>query len=178
MEEEILTTPQDGTNPEPEIEVEEPIVDIEEEDVETLKQKLADAEEAKRQLTARAKKVEAENKALKGTKAEPTPPVISKQPVLSEDAIDERLLKSQGMSDELLEELKALAKVRGKSLLDTQSDPIFKTIKEAKEAEAKSQKAKLGASRGSGSVKKEKTFNTKGLTPEEHKQLWLESEGR
>jgi hypothetical protein len=54
------------------------------------------------------------------------------------------------MSDELLGELVALSKVRGKSLLDTQSDPIFIALKDAKDAEAKKAKANLGASKGSG----------------------------
>ena len=82
------------------------------------------------------------------------------------------------MSDELLTELVALSKVRGKSLLDTQSDPLFIALKESKEAEAKSAKAKLGASKGSGSVKTEKGFDTPGLTEEEHKEMWKKSQGR
>ena len=62
--------------------------------------------------------------------------------------------------------------MRGKSLLDTVSDPLFIALKESKEADAKSAKAKLGVSRGSGTVKTEKSFDTPGLSEEEHKELW------
>ncbi len=82
------------------------------------------------------------------------------------------------MSDELLTELVALSKVRGKSLLDTINDPLFVALKSQKEEESKSAKAKLGASKGSGSAKVGKDFNTPDLSPEEHKELWNKSQGR
>jgi len=121
------------------------------------------------QVLARAKKAEA---LLKNK------PKESINNVLSEETIEEKILLSQGLSSELIDELKALSKVRGKSLLATTTDPIFVAIKEAKEKEVKEQKARLGASKGSGSVKKEKSFTTPGLTPEEHKEMWKSSQGR
>jgi hypothetical protein len=148
-----------------------------EETVESLRAKLEEANaqlekeaEARRQLTARAKSAEA--------KAKPAEVPQQINSTLDETTIEKKILKSQGMSDELLNELVALSKVRGKSLLDTQSDPIFIALKELKEKEEKSAKANLGASRGSGSVKKGKDFNTPDLTPEEHKELWRQSQGR
>jgi len=150
----------------------------EEETVESLKAKLAEKDaqlekeaEARRQLTARAKTAEA-----KAVKPIEKPQQINNGIDLA--TMEKTILKSQGMSDELLSELVALSKVRGKSLLDTQSDPIFIALKESKEKEEKSAKANLGASKGSGSVKKGKDFNTPNLTPEEHKEMWKQSQGR
>lgn len=82
------------------------------------------------------------------------------------------------MSDTLLETLKKVAKATGKSILDTQNDEIFIAMKEKAEANEKSAKASVGASRGSGKVTKGKDFSTPGLTPEEHKELWLKEQGR
>lgn len=140
------------------------------EDVEALKVKLAEALEAKRQLTARAKDAEAKLK----NKADATQPLNNS---LSAEDVEVRILKAQGMKQELIDELKVVAKARGKGILDTQSDPIFVAIKEQHEAQEKSQKAKLPASRGSSSVKAEKTFNTRGISDEDHKALWREKNG-
>ncbi|MDI9761237.1 hypothetical protein, partial [Acinetobacter baumannii] len=64
--------------------------------------------------------------------------------------------------------MKALAKVRGKSILEIQNDPILKAMKEAKEQEEKAKATRLPASRGSAPVKKEKSFSTSGQSDEEH----------
>ena len=144
------------------------------EDVDAIKQQLAEAEEAKRQLTARAHKAEAELKARKAEAPQPN----SVNNGLDSDAVDVKILQSQGMSEDLITELKALAKVRGTSILATQLDPIFVAMKKEKDAEEKSKKASLPASRGSGSPSVKKGFNTPGLTKEEHKELWLAKQGR
>lgn len=157
---------------EPEIVLEETPV---EETVESLTAKLNEANaglvreaEARRQLTARAKAAEA--------KAKPAEPHVTNQ--IDNEMIERTVLKSQGMSDEILSELVALSKVRGKSLLDTQSDPIFIALKESREAEVKKSKANLGASKGSGSVKVQKNFNTPDLSEAEHKEMWRNSQGK
>ena len=148
-----------------------------EETVESLKAKLDEANaklekeaEARRQLTARAKTAEAN--AVKPIEK----PQLNNGIDLA--TMEKTILKSQGMSDDLLGELVALSKVRGKSLLDTQSDPIFIALKDAKDAEAKKAKANLGASKGSGTVKTTKGFDTPGLSAEEHKEMWKQSQGR
>lgn len=138
---------------------------VDSEEVQTLKQQLAEAEEAKRQLTARAKSAEAKLK----EKAET--PLTSG---LSKEEAELIILSSQGYTQEQLEELKALARARGKGLIETQSDPVFARMKEVWEQQAKEEKSKLGASRGSSTVKKEKDFNSPGLTDEEHKAMWKE----
>src|SRR3990167_9113427 len=154
---------------EPEIVLDETPV---EETVESLKAQLEEKNlqlarevEARRQLTARAKGAEAKAKVIV-----PVVPHVTNE--IDNELIERTVLKSQGMSDEILGELVALSKVRGKSLLDTQSDPIFIALKESREAEAKSAKAKLGASKGSGSVKVQKNFNTPDLSEAEHKEMW------
>jgi len=125
-----VAQPEVGQEPELEINLEEAPV---EETVESLKAQLAEKDallakeaEARRQLTARAKAAEAVK-----------PPAVKPQLSngIDEAMIESKILKSQGMSDELLNELVALSKVRGKSLLDTQSDPLFIALKESKEAE-------------------------------------------
>jgi hypothetical protein len=147
-----------------------------EETVESLKEKLAKEQEARRQLTARAKAAEDKLKASAPAPVKVVPPTLNNGIDLA--TMEKTILKSQGMSDDLLEELVALSKVRGKGLLDTQSDPIFIALKEAKESEAKKAKANLGSSKGSGTVKKEKSFDTPGLSEEEHKEMWKQSQGR
>lgn len=136
------------------------------EDVDALKVELAKAKEAQAQILARAKKAEAE---LKSAKSQASPQLTNTP---TDEAIQTQILMAQGLSEELLSELKAVASVRKVSLIQAQSDPIFMAIKERKEAEAKSVKANLGASKGSRQEKKEKTFTTEGLSPEEHKAMW------
>lgn len=167
-------TPQEGTNPEVEVETTESTTA--EETVETVEETPTPetktySETEFKQVWARAKKAE---DALKKATADGS---ITKE-ALTEEQIELKILKSQGLSDDLLQELRAVAKARGKSLLDTTSDPIFVAIKNEKEAEGKAQKAKLGASKGSGTVKKEKSVSSPGLTDAEHKELWRQQLGR
>lgn len=93
---------------------------------------------------------------------------------LTEQEIEAKILLAKGIDSQLLEEMKALAAVRGKSLLQMENDPIILAMKEAKEAEAKAKAAKLGASRGSTSVKAQKTTTTPNLSDEDHKAMWRE----
>lgn len=171
----------EAITPDDEQDVEENLDDTE--DVEALKEQLEREREARRQLTARAKKTEAELKSLKVSQA---PKTESQSPTqlkntnnaLTEDDIDARVLRLQGMSEEMLTKLKTVAKATGKTLIEAQSDDIFIAIKEKVEAEEKAAKAKLGASKGSGTVKKGKDFSSPGLSDEEHKALWREKNGR
>ena len=57
------------------------------------------------------------------------------------------------------------------SPLKALNDPIFVAVKEKFEREIKQESASLGASKGAGSVKAQKTFATPGLSAEEHKKL-------
>lgn len=123
-----------------------------------------------KKLYERAKKAEAEAKALRGSA--PVPP----SPVSPQLNVEETVLLANGMPEELLTKLKAVAKVNGiSSLLKAQADPIFVAVKEKYDQDKKSKDASLGASRGSGSVKAQKSFTSPGLTREEHRKMVIES---
>jgi hypothetical protein len=119
-----------------------------------------------KKLFERAKKAEDTVKALRSNPAS-NPSQVS--PQLS---VEETVLLANGMPEELVTELKSVAKVRGiNSLLKAQSDPIFVAVKEKFEKDKKQKDASLSASRGSGGAQQAKTFSTPGLTREEHRKM-------
>lgn len=146
-------------------------IDNDTDDVEALKEALEREKIAKQQILARAKKAEA---LLKENKDKPS---LNNNVLTSED-VETKILKAQGLPDDEINYLKKLAKLNETSIIEAQSDEIFKSFKANKEATEKQANAKLGASRGSGSVKKEKTFATKGLSDQDHKEMWRQSQGR
>lgn len=169
----------EATTPDEELELEDNLDDTE--DVEALKEKLEKANTFARQSLARAKKAEAALKdkpvqANSETVAKPTQ--VNNSNTLTPDDIDARVLRLQGMPEPILEALKKVAKINGQTLMEAQSDEVFVAMKAKIEEQDKSEKAKLGASRGTGSVKKAKTFNTSGLSDAEHKEMWLQAQGR
>lgn len=138
--EETVETPADST----EETLETPAVDVEQ------------LQATNKKLFERAKKAEADLKALKGTAQQASPNV------------EETVLLATGMPEALLSELKAVAAVRKVSLLKAQADPIFVAVKEKFEKDQKREDASLPASRGAGAVKPKKDFTVPGLTREEH----------
>jgi len=139
------------------------------EDISSLREQLEREKTARQQLTARAKKAEDE---LKGIRQKATQTISNQN--LSQDDIAATVLRAQGMDIDLLNELKALSKVRNKPLLEVQDDPIFIALKKNKEDERREKKAQLGASRSSGQVKKAETITTPGLSKDKHIELWRE----
>jgi len=128
-----------------------------------------------KQVLARAKNAEAK------LKSNPKPAEANQNTQNSPaslETIEETILKAQGESQEMIDQLKKIAQVTGKTLIDARQDPYFIALKKAKEDEVKSAKAKLPASRGSGTAKQEKSFNTPGLTEAEFKDLWREKMGK
>lgn len=145
------------------------------EDVEDLKLKLEEAREANRKINARAKIAEAklkekESQPTQTTEQKATQPISN--PVLTAEDVEVRILKAQGVSNDEIVYLKKLAAVNGTSIIEAQSDELFSAFKSKKEEQEKSEKSKLGASRGSSSVKREKDYSTPGLSDEEHKEIW------
>ena len=145
------------------------------EDVEDLKLKLEEAREANRKINARAKIAEAklkekESQPTQTTEQKATQPISN--PVLTAEDVEVRNLKAQGVSNDEIVYLKKLAAVNGTSIIEAQSDELFSAFKSKKEEQEKSEKSKLGASRGSSSVKREKDYSTPGLSDEEHKEIW------
>lgn len=136
----------------PAIPTDEDILDIPVVDV-------AKIQETNKKLYARLKEAEAK---LKAKESQPVSNV-SPQP-----NVEETVLLANGMAEELVNELKVIAKVRGTTLLKAQNDPIFVAVKEKFEKDLRQKQANLGASRGSGQVKPKKDITTPGLTREEH----------
>lgn len=162
-EEDVIVETTNDTVPEI---VETPADTSEETDV-TIEVDAEQLQATNKKLYERAKKAEAELKALRGSTGAPAKSV---SPQLG---VEEAVLLANGMSEELLGELKAVAKVRGTSLIKAQADPIFVAVKEKFEKDKKQKDASLPASRGASAVKAAKTANTPGLTREEHKALAL-----
>lgn len=119
-----------------------------------------------KKLYERAKKAEADLKALKGTKPPQATPQLD---------VEETVLLATGLPEELLGELKAIAQVRKTSLIKAQNDPIFIAVKEQFEKDKKKEDASLPAARGSGAVKPKKDTTTPGLSREEHMKLAREA---
>lgn len=127
---------------------------------------------------ARAKKAEAlliQRKKQEKKQIKPAPKLQTN--TLTEEAVEIKILKSQGKTEDEITQLRKIAKVNETSIFDALSDPYFVAWKEAHEKEAKANKAKLPSSKGSSSVRQSKDFTTRDLTDEEHKELWKQRQG-
>ena len=116
------------------------------------------------------------NRRLLKKSAKTEKPMVTKpkapQTASPEPTVEETVLLANGMPEELVTELKVVAKARGlKSLIKAQTDPIFVAVKEKFEKDKKRKDASLGASRGAGGVKPQKNFHTPGLSRDEHKKM-------
>ena len=136
--------------------------DSEQEDTVALQEKLDKAEQAKSQLTARAKKAEEELKALKAN-----PPINNPDPQLS----DELKLIARGLSDEEIDKAKVIAKGSGVALQEAIKDPLFLSYQATLKEQARKEKAKLGASKGSGESQDD-TLIKPEMTREEHEKAF------
>jgi len=137
-----------------------------------------ESEEEKIDWEARAKKAEALLVQRKKQEKKQVRPVQTAQTnTLTEEAVEIKILKAQGVTEDQISQLKKIARVNETSVIDAQSDPYFVAWKEAREQEAKANKAKLPAARGSSSVSKAKNFNSPELTEAEHKELWKQRQG-
>lgn len=145
------------------------------EDVESLREMLERERVARQQITARAKKAEAELKTYKAPVQKPVQAQTTNN--LTSEDIEAKILKAQNVSDEEITYLRKLAAFNGVSLLDAQNDDMFVAFKSKREQELKSERAKLGVSSRSGQHKQEKTFNSVGLSDADHKAKWREMNG-
>jgi len=118
----------------------------------------------------------AENQRIRAEKAEAKAKAVRtsapKEEKQDTPDVDERILRANGMPDELLKELKAIANARGIDLISAQNDKLFKLAKEDFEREAKQKEASLGSSKGSGNSQAKKSISSPGLSKEEHKAMW------
>ena len=142
---------------------------VEQEDTEAIKASLANALKAKAELTARAKKAEEELKTLKAKPQESK----TNDPQLSE----ELKLIARGLTDEAIEQAKVIAKGKGIPLTEAIKDPLFAIYQKDAEDKAKKEKAKLGASKGSGESEEESEVKP-GMTREEHEKVFQKAMGK
>jgi hypothetical protein len=94
------------------------------------------------------------------------------------NSVEETVLRAQGVEDGDIAHLKKVAAILGTSLIEARKDELFTIWKEGEERKLASQRAMLGASKGAGSKSREITFNTPGLTAEQHKELWKQRQGK
>ncbi len=92
--------------------------------------------------------------------------------------VEALVLQAQGMSDELLAQLKDVAAVRKVSLINAQKDPLFVAVKENFEKAEKTKAASLSASRGSSSPKPKVGLSTPELSRDEHRKLAMDKIGQ
>jgi hypothetical protein len=128
---------------------------------------VAKLQEANKKLYARAKKAEELLKANKPqVKAQPKEQITKTNDVLTRE---EAILIAQGYDEVALAKIKAVSKGNGCSLLDATKDEMFVLWKDKQDAETKKAKSSIGASRGSGSARAEKSISD--MTEEEHRAL-------
>ena len=139
----------------------------EQEDTMALQEKLDSALKAKSELTARAKKAEEELKVIKAN------PPLKNDPQLSE----ELKLIARGLSDEEIEKAKVIAKGAGITLPEAIKDPLFLSYQATLKEEERKEKAKLGASKGSGESQDE-TLIKPGMSREEHQEAFKKVMGQ
>lgn len=115
---------------------------------------------------------------LKKEKAKGQRSDLSTPDTPQENAIQEQVLKAQGMSEELINVLKTVSEEQGIDLITAQKDDYFLYRKEKMEQEARDKEAALGASKGSGGGKARKDFSTTNLSADEHREMWKKAMGR
>jgi len=151
--------------------VETPATEATDDTLETPEVDVEQLQATNKRLFERAKKAEAELKASKAnsnTPAKTTSPASSIEETVILDKWAERGVPNAEM---LMEQLKKVASLNGISILKAQTDTLFVAVKEKFEKEQKQKDSFLPVSRGSGAVKAKKSFNTPGLSRDEHKKM-------
>jgi len=141
-----------------------------EQETEKTDEEKAKLAELNKKLFERAKKAESELKALKARGD--TQKTINNSPV---ELAEELKLIAKGLSDEEIEQAKIIAKGTGTTLNEALKTPLFTSFQNDLKEKQRKEKAKLGASRGSGQTETDKGFRS-GMTREEHMALWKETQ--
>lgn len=131
------------------------------EDTVDLAEELERQRKANAQINARAKKAEQELRDLKAN------PPLKQDSQLS----DELKLIARGLSDEEIDKAKVVAKGLGISLPDAIKDPLFLSYQATLKEKERKEKAKLGASKGSGESQ-DTTLIKQDMTREEHMEAF------
>lgn len=156
----------------PEIEQEEQIDTVEEVEVtEDTEDDSTEVELAKAQAEAAKWRriAQKNNKPENKTPANDSKPQnINNTPV---DISEELRLIAKGLSDEEITKLKVIAKGNDSTLSEALKDDMFIAFQSNIKEQERKEKAKLGASKGSGGGETKNGFRP-GLTREEHMALW------
>lgn len=91
---------------------------------------------------------------------------------------DELKLIARGLSDEEIEQAKVVAKGMGKTLQEAIKEPLFLTYQADLKEKERKEKAKLGASKGSGETEEEITGLQSGSSREEHEKAFKKLVGK
>lgn len=91
---------------------------------------------------------------------------------------DDILVITTLQDKELINTAREIARLKGVSLTEAVDSTMFRLAKAEREETVRQEKVQMEASKGSGNRGKRKTLQTPGLTPEEHKALWREKNGR
>jgi hypothetical protein len=141
---------------------------------EQLKARLAASEEARKKLYARLQREKNKGKQPPQAPAAPQPQAPAQPASLTADEI---VVLTKGYSVEELDYAKKVAVLENCTPVQALESELFKGWKEKRDKDETSRKAQLGTSRGSRATVK-KTFGTKGLSDEEHKQMFQEKIGK
>lgn len=136
------------------------------EDTTDLAEELEKQRKANLQILARAKKAEEELKKFK-TSTAPSPQINNNNPEFSE----ELKLIARGLSDELINKAKVIAKGKGIVLTEAIKDPDFLVIEKDYKEKEKRENAKLGGSRGSGESEDDSIIKP-NMSKEEHMEAF------
>ena len=134
--------------------------------------------ELNKKLFERAKKAEAEAKALKMERAKLDEVSKSAQDIkaqLNPELIAKEIRLLATLEDEEITEAKDIARGKNISLEEALKTKSFLAFQRELKIEERKEKAKLSASKGS-SQEEQKSFKP-GLTADEHKALWKEAMG-
>jgi len=131
-----------------------------------LSVELAKEQEARRQLTARALRAEKELKKLRDIEANPP---LKNNPEFSQS--DLIVISREQLSDEEIEKATIIAKGSNLTFKEAIKDPLFLSYQATLKEEKRKEKAKLGASKGSGESQDD-TLIKSDMTREEHEQAF------
>jgi len=134
----------------------------------TIAEKAKKDAELAQNYKIRAEKAEGENKKKPPVENKPNDPQLS----------EELKLIARGLSDEAIEQAKVIAKGKGIALTEAIKDPLFLTYQKDADEKEKKEKAKLGASKGSGESKEEIKGTESGSTREAHQEAFKKAMGK
>jgi hypothetical protein len=157
-----------------EVETEETAVSEEETEEGDDKKPETEAEKDKRiaELEIKNKKLYARLQRDKGKSAGTKDKTKDKPEALSREEV---ILFAQGLSEEEVEQASKVAALQGVKLTEAVKDDLFTGWKAKRDKQVELQKAQLGGSKGAkASVKK--TFDSPGLSDDDHRALFKESQ--